>query len=96
MSLVNWYLYLLQNTNGVHYSGISTDVERRLQQHNGERPGGAKATRRGRPWILLRTWGPWDRSTASRFEYLIKKIKGKDRISWNPNSPKPLSSDSSP
>lgn len=35
------------------YIGYTNDIRRRLRQHNGEITGGAKHTRRGRPWNLL-------------------------------------------
>ena len=42
-----WYLYLLYHTASNHtYIGVTKDVWWRLQQHRGERYGGAKATTR--------------------------------------------------
>ena len=35
------------------YVGWTTDLARRLRQHNGEISGGAASTRAGRPWIVL-------------------------------------------
>uniref|UniRef100_A0A061SM45 Structure-specific endonuclease subunit SLX1 n=1 Tax=Tetraselmis sp. GSL018 TaxID=582737 RepID=A0A061SM45_9CHLO len=35
------------------YCGVTRDLRRRLEQHNGERKGGAKATAMNRPWEYL-------------------------------------------
>jgi putative endonuclease len=80
-----WCLYLLRSASGRTYVGISVDVERRLAQHNGELPGGAKSTRAGRPWALVARWGPYDRSRASALEYQLKRRPGSRRASWQPD-----------
>jgi len=46
------YLLLSPGT-GRTYIGVTTKRCRRLRQHNGEIVGGAKYTRRGRPWIMV-------------------------------------------
>ncbi|KAH9624307.1 hypothetical protein KSS87_010685 [Heliosperma pusillum] len=48
-----WCVYLIASTNPPFktYIGVTTDFSRRLKQHNGELPGGAKASRAGRPWL---------------------------------------------
>ena len=47
------FVYAILNASGTVYTGQTTDVERRLAQHNGERPGGAKFTRGRGPWKLV-------------------------------------------
>lgn len=81
-----WWVYLLESTRRRRtYVGIARDVTRRLRQHNGELVGGARSTRSGRPWRLLRTLGPYpDRSTASRLEYAWKQVRGRRRLAWAP------------
>lgn len=79
-----WWLYLLRSTRGRTYVGITTELERRLEQHNGQQPGGAKSTRAGRPWTLGRSWGPYSRSEASAQEYQLKRRRGARRESWEP------------
>lgn len=79
-----WWLYLLRSASGRSYVGITTELERRLEQHNGEQPGGAKSTRAGRPWALSRSWGPYTRSEASSLEYRLKRRRGAQRLSWEP------------
>lgn len=80
-----WHLYVLHNAaRSRTYVGITLDLERRLQQHNGELPGGASATRAGRPWVLAATYGPYpDRATASRAERALKARRGPARLRWD-------------
>ena len=44
-----WCVYLLLCADGTLYCGVTTDVRRRLDEHNGLRAGGAKYTRGRRP-----------------------------------------------
>lgn len=47
-----WHLYIIQSqTTGKLYTGISTDVDRRVAMHNKGK--GAKFTRIGGPWLLV-------------------------------------------
>ncbi|MBK8975456.1 MAG: GIY-YIG nuclease family protein [Planctomycetes bacterium] len=79
---MHWYVYVLVSDRlGRTYVGITTDVERRLAQHNGEHRGGARATRRGRPWRIGAVCGPLaSRSQASKLEHEIKREQGDERI----------------
>ena len=83
-SHIVWMLYLLVNATGRFYTGVTTDVGRRIRQHNGELTGGAKATRMGRPWRCVKIWGPFDKSTAHHHEHALKRIRGLSRHAWNP------------
>ena len=67
--------YLLRSDDNNHdtcYIGFTTNTTRRLKQHNGDmKHGGAKATKRGRPWhyaAIIR--GFPNASTALSFEYM--------------------------
>ncbi len=77
-----WTLYVLvSESTSETYVGITTDLERRLGQHNGELPGGARTTTRGRPWRVGVQFGPFEsRSEAQRLERQVKKRKGRDRL----------------
>lgn len=77
-----WTVYVLvSDSAGATYVGITTDLERRLAEHNGLAPRGAKATRAGRPWSIGATYGPYeDRSEAQRIEYLVKLERGPARL----------------
>lgn len=81
---------MLTSSDGtITYIGITSDVDIRLEQHNGRIPGGAKATRRGRPWTLTYVTGPFDTlSDAMKWEHSLKKLKHIERIdvqTWNDN-----------
>jgi len=55
------------------YTGITTDIQRRLAEHNSNR-GGAKYTRPRRPVELVYLEGADSRSHASKREHSIKKL----------------------
>jgi len=68
---------------GRTYVGISDRVPHRLAAHNGARPGGARATRPGRPWALVAAYGPFaDRGAATRAELQLKAQRGAARLRW--------------
>ena len=81
----SWTLYVLCSSTGSRtYVGITLDLERRLQQHNGALPGGASSTRAGRPWSVGAVYGPYaDRSAASRAERVLKARRGPARLRWD-------------
>jgi len=69
----SWHLYIIQTATGFYYTGITTDVERRLQEHrNGKK--GAKSLRGKAPLELVFTMEVADRSEASSLEARIKKL----------------------
>ncbi|MBM4014123.1 MAG: GIY-YIG nuclease family protein [Planctomycetes bacterium] len=77
---MSWFVYVLASATRT-YVGITTDLDRRLEQHNGTRRGGARATRAGRPWRLARRWGPFaSRGEALRLEYAVKRLRGRRRL----------------
>lgn len=67
----HWSVYIVRSSLGHLYTGITTDVTRRVQQHNDGK--GAKALRGKAPIELLWTQVVGDRSYASRVEALIKR-----------------------
>ncbi len=79
-----WVVYVLVSGTRGTYVGISTDAERRLEQHNGERAGGARTTRAGRPWRLGTIYGPYrTRGEALSVEYRVKKLRGRRRLRFS-------------
>lgn len=46
------FVYIVECTDGSLYTGITKDIANRLQQHNGEKSGGAKYTKTRRPVAL--------------------------------------------
>ena len=68
-----WHCYLLVSDDGKRtYIGATVDPNRRLQQHNGEKAGGAKATH-GRHWRRHTLVSGFPDSTAAlQFEWAWK------------------------
>ncbi len=79
---MQWFVYVLVSIWGARtYVGVSNDVRRRLDQHNGRLSGGAKSTRQGRPWRLGCTYGPFEtQGDALRWEHQLKKVRGAARL----------------
>lgn len=72
MSSALWHLYLIRTANGMLYTGINTDVQRRLGQH--QRGGGAKSLRGKGPLALVFQSPAGDRSMALRWEHRVKQL----------------------
>ena len=52
------------------YIGYSTNIKKRLRQHNGDIKGGAKYTRCGRPWeLVMYIKGFPSKSVAMQYEW---------------------------
>ncbi len=71
----SYYCYIIANENGNTYNGYTTNLSRRLRQHNGEIKGGARATHNRGPWkfIFVMTSCDWDCiATAMQHEWTIK------------------------
>lgn len=75
-----WYIYLIKTQNGLLYTGITTDISRRLTQH--QQGKGAKFLRGKGQLTLVYQLAVGDRSMALRLEYRIKRLskKLKERI----------------
>ncbi len=78
----SWFVYVLVSESRVRtYVGVTTDVVRRLAQHNGELAGGAKSTRAGRPWQVAAVHGPLpERAQAQQIEAVLKHTRGEHRV----------------
>ena len=67
-------LYILSCADGTLYTGIAAHVARRLAQHNGEKPGGARYTAGRRPVKLVYEARFASRSAALKEEARIKRL----------------------
>jgi putative endonuclease len=76
-----WYVYILRCSDASYYTGITTDLPRRLDEHNSSNKG-ARYTRPRRPVELVYSETAASRPTAARREYQIKKLTpaGKKRL----------------
>lgn len=67
-----WHVYLLECGDGTLYCGITRDLARRVAQHNGLLPGGARYTRGRRPVRLTASLPCPDKGAALRLERAVK------------------------
>ncbi len=73
---MNWKVYILRCGDGSLYTGVTSDLEKRIEQHrNGE---GARYTRGRGPLELVFEESFSDRGSAQKREM---EIKGMDRSS---------------
>ena len=72
-----WYLYILRCKDDSLYTGITTDVEKRVEAHRSGR--GAKYTRGRGPLELVYREECGDHSAALKRELEIKKLPREDK-----------------
>ena len=65
---------MLRCADGSLYTGITTDLERRIAEHNGDGPAGARYTRSRRPVQLVYRESARSRSAASQREAALKRL----------------------
>lgn len=77
---VSWFVYVLLCADGTLYTGITTNVERRVMEHNSTKKG-AKYTRVRLPVSLAYSEKAKDRSKAAVREAALKKLSRKEKLS---------------
>ena len=70
---MSYFVYILECSDNSLYTGITTNINKRIDEHNNS-PKGAKYTKARRPVKLVYQEASKDRSTASKREYAIKKL----------------------
>ncbi len=74
-----WFVYILRCADNSLYTGITMDINRRMDEHNGicsdTKKKGAKYTHGRRPVTLAYKEQTDSRSAASKREYAIKTLK---------------------
>lgn len=73
-----WFLYVVKCNDDTLYTGVTTDVDRRLNEHNSSAKG-SKYTKVRRPVELVYWTDFKDRSTAQKAEYKFKKLMRKQK-----------------
>lgn len=68
-----WYVYMVRCADQTLYTGISTDVARRVDEHN-QSPKAAAYTRARRPVELVYCEPCADRSSALKREHAIRRL----------------------
>lgn len=69
-----YFVYIIQCKDNSFYVGITTDLNRRIRQHNGIINGGAKYTRMKKPVVLRYYEVSSDRSKALKREYYLRNL----------------------
>ena len=86
---LNWQVYILLCSDNSLYTGITTDIKKRFQQHVDGR--GAKYFRGRQPLRVVYFEEDHSRTSASRREAFIKGLnrEGKERLLLNEKSEAP-------
>ena len=71
----SWFVYILRCADNSLYTGVTTDIGKRLDQHNGVLKNGAKYTRARQPVTLVYQETLTSRSLACQREAVIKRLK---------------------
>ena len=77
---MSWFTYMVKCADNSLYTGITTSLERRLDEHNGISNGGAKYTKTRRPVTLVYHEACEDRATACSREYQLKQLSRRQKL----------------
>ncbi|WP_050025475.1 GIY-YIG nuclease family protein [Verrucomicrobium sp. BvORR034] len=89
---MEYRVYIVRNSEGRLYIGLSEDVIVRLADHNS---GVSKWTKHRGPWELIWQSAPQDITSARKFENLLKRQKGGGGLYRLTGLPQPGQGDSS-
>ena len=77
-----WYVYIVECSDKTLYTGITTDLNRRVKEHN-ESKRGAKYTKSRRPVTLIKHFVCNSKSEALKLEYKIKQLPKEEKLKFN-------------
>ena len=80
-----YFVYILECSDSTFYTGITTNLDRRLKEHNTSKVG-AKYTKARRPVKLIYSKEFNNRSEASVEEARIKKLSRVEKINFLKNN----------
>ncbi len=75
-----WILYILECESGAYYTGITTDLERRFNEHLAGV--GARYTRANPPTRVMAIKEFSSRADASRAEALVKRLPKQNKVAY--------------
>jgi predicted GIY-YIG superfamily endonuclease/ADP-ribose pyrophosphatase YjhB (NUDIX family) len=78
MMSTDWFLYALRCADDTLYIGVTTDLARRVSEHNSGR--GARYTAGRRPVILIGAWPFADRGAAQRAEAQFRRLSRREKL----------------
>ncbi len=73
-----WFVYMVSCADATLYTGITTDLDKRIQQHNSSKSG-AKYTRGRRPVSLVYWEQVANRSLALKRECNLKQLSTREK-----------------
>lgn len=76
---MTWVVYMIQTSSGKLYTGITTDLKRRFQEHR-KRKKGARFFHLSRAEEIVFVEGHPNRSAATKREIAIKKMKRHEKL----------------
>lgn len=76
---MSYFIYILTCSDTTLYTGITTDLKRRIDEHNNSSKG-AKYTKLRRPVTLVYSEVAENRSQASKREHAIKKLSRQEKL----------------
>ena len=79
MTINDWFVYIVRCADDSLYTGITKDVDRRIQEHNEGNKLAAKYTRARLPVVLVYQEVCESRSAATKREIEIKLLSRKDK-----------------
>ncbi|MGD2178463.1 MAG: GIY-YIG nuclease family protein [Anaerolineae bacterium] len=78
MSSSCWFLYALRCADDTLYTGVTTDLARRVGEHNSGQ--GARYTAGRRPVMLIGAWRFADRGAAQRAEARFRRLPRRRKL----------------
>ena len=69
-----WFVYIIECRDKSFYCGVTTDLKRRMRQHNGKLKGGSRYCKGRRPLKLVYKEEALDSGAALRRENEIRKL----------------------
>jgi len=77
---MSYFVYIVRCSDDTLYTGITTDLSRRVGEHNSKEGKSAKYTRARQPVTLVYSEKYDDRSSASKREAEVKKLSRKEKL----------------
>ncbi len=75
-----WFVYILECLDGSYYTGVTNDVNKRMNTH-AEGKGSKYVYRKGFKKLIAAI--PYkDKSNACKAEYQIKKLSRREKLEW--------------
>jgi predicted GIY-YIG superfamily endonuclease len=75
-----WYVYILRCADDTLYTGITNNLQKRIEQHNKGK--GAKYTRSRGPVALVKCFERLTKSDALKLEYKIKQLSKEEKLNY--------------